>query len=98
MAISDIDSDHDDEEYLVLNPMKESSVVEIIWNEEVKVIYPSVLISLEQSLHEEIIQSFYEKQDEIFVQVSEKYSFNNSVVNDRSFSFEFQEISELFLI
>jgi len=98
LAISDIDSDHDDEEYLVLNPMKESSVVEIIWNEEVKVIYPSVLISLEQSLHEEIIQSFYEKQDEIFVQVSEKYSFNNSVVNDRSFSFEFQEISELFLI
>ena len=32
-AISDLDSDHDDQEYLVLNPMKESSAVEIIWNE-----------------------------------------------------------------
>jgi len=32
--------------------MKESSVVEIILNEENKVIDPSVIISLEQSLHE----------------------------------------------
>jgi len=54
--------------------MKESSAIEVIWNEEDRVI--------DQSLHEEIIQSFHEKQDEIFVQVSEKYSFNNSVVND----------------
>ena len=29
-AISDLDSDHDDQEYLVLNPMKERSNVEII--------------------------------------------------------------------
>ena len=55
LAISNLDSNHDDEEYLVLNPMKESSVVEIIWNEENKVIDPSVLISLEKSLHEEVI-------------------------------------------
>jgi len=63
-------SDSDDQEYLVLNPMKESSVVEII------------LSSLEHNLHEEVIQSVHEKQNEIFVQVSEKYSFDNSVVND----------------
>jgi len=43
-AISDLDSDHDDQEYLVLNPMKESSTVKIIWNEEDRVIHPSVLI------------------------------------------------------
>jgi len=55
LAISDLDSDHDDEEYLVLNPMKESSIVEIVWKEEDKVIDPSVLISLEQSLHVEVI-------------------------------------------
>jgi len=96
LAILDLDADRDDEEYLVLNPMKERSVVEIIWNEEDKFIDPSVLISLEQSLHEEVIQSFYEKQDKIFVQVSEKSSFDNSLVNDRSVSFEFQEIYEVF--
>jgi len=72
-AISDLNLDRDDQDYLVLNPIKESSAVEIIWYEEDKVI--------DQSLHEEVIQSFHEKQDEIFVQVSEKSSFNNSVVN-----------------
>ena len=72
-AISDLNSDRDDQDYLVLNPIKESSAVEIIWYEEDKVI--------DQSLHEEVIQSFHEKQDDIFVQVSEKSSFNNSVVN-----------------
>lgn len=76
--------------------MKESSVVEIIQNEENEVIDTSVFISLEQSLHEEVIQSFYEKQDEIFIQVSEKSSLDNLVVNDRSVSFEFQELSEVF--
>ena len=67
LASSDLDLDHDDQEYLVLNPMKESSVVEIIWNEEDRFIDPSILISLEQSLHEKVIHSFYEKHDEIFV-------------------------------
>jgi len=54
--------------------MKESSAVEIIWYDEDKVI--------DQSLHEEVTQSFHEKQDEIFVRVSDKSSFNNSVIND----------------
>lgn len=50
VSISDCDkvklanSDRDDEEYLVLNPMKESSIFEIIWKDEEKVIDPSVLI------------------------------------------------------
>ena len=46
-AILDLDSDHDDQEYLLLNPIKESTVVEIIWNEYEKFIDPNVLISLE---------------------------------------------------
>lgn len=96
LAILDLDLDRDDQEYLVLNPMKERFFVEIILNEEHKVIDPIVLISLEQSLHEEVIQSFYEKKYEIFVQVSEKYFLDSLVVNDRSVSFEFQELSEVF--
>ena len=54
--------------------------VEIIWNAEDTVIH-NVSPSLEHSLHEEAIQSVHEKQDGTFVQVSEKSSFNNSVVN-----------------
>ena len=76
-TISYLDSNRDDQKYLGLNSKKERSTIEIIWNEEDRVIDPSVLISLEPSLHKEVIQSFYEKQDEIFVQVSEKSSFNN---------------------
>ena len=62
--------------------MKESFVDEIVWNEEDGVI--------EQSLHEEVIQSFYEKQDP-FVQVSEKSSFNNSVVNDNFVAMSYED-------
>ena len=76
--------------------MKESSIVEITLNEENKVINLSVLIPSEQSLQEEVIQSFYEKQDEICVQVSEKYSLDDYVVNDRNVSSEFHEQFEVF--
>ena len=80
LAISDLDSDRDDVEYLVLNPMKESSAVEIIWYEEDRVV--------EQSLHEEVIQPFHEKQDEIFVQVSENSSFNHNLDSLIAMSYE----------
>ena len=43
---------------------------------------PNVHSSLEHSLHEEVIPSVHEKQNEIFVRVSDKYSFNNSVIHD----------------
>jgi len=79
-AISDLNLDRDDQDYLVLNPMKESSVVEIIWNEEDKVI--------NRSLHEEVMQSFHGKQDEIFVQVSEKSSFNHNLDSLIAMSYE----------
>ena len=76
--------------------MKESSIVDITSNEENKFIDPSVLIPSEQSLHEEVIQSLYEKQDEIIVQLSEKSSLDDSEVNDRNVSFEFHEQSKVF--
>ena len=45
------DSYRDDQEYLVLNPIKENSAVEITWNAEDTVMDPYVLSSLEHSLH-----------------------------------------------
>jgi len=56
-TILDIDSDCDDQENLVLSPMKENSVVKITWNEEDKVLDPNVLMSSEHNLHEEVTQS-----------------------------------------
>jgi len=50
LAIPDLDSDCDAEDYVVPNPMKESSIVEITFNEENKVIDSSVLIPSEQIL------------------------------------------------
>lgn len=94
-AISDLDSDYEDQEYLVLNPMKEKSVVEIIWNEEDKVMDLNLLMSSEQSLHKEVIQLVHEKQDEIFVQVSEKTPMDEFMVDDRNDSVGFQETSEV---
>ena len=79
-AISNLDSDRDEEDNLVLNPIKESSVVEIIWYEEEKVI--------DQSLREEVIQPAHEKQDEMFVQVSEKSSFNHDLDSLIAMSYE----------
>jgi len=63
-------------------------------NEENEVIDPGVLFPLEQSLQKEVIQSPYGKRDEIFFQGSEKYSLDDSVVNNRNFSFEFHGQSE----
>ena len=83
-AISDQNSDHGDQEYLVPNPEKESFVVEIMD----KVLDPNVLMPSEQSLHEEVIQPAHEQQDEIFVQVSENSSFNHNLDSLIAMSYE----------
>jgi len=70
--------------------MKESSTVEIIWNEEDRVI--------DQSLHEEVIHPFHGKQDEIFVQVIEKSSFNNSVIKDNLIVMSYEDDQQCFQI
>lgn len=94
-TISDVNSDCDDQENLVLSPIKENSVVEIIQDEEDRVLDPSVLMSLEHSLHEEVIQLAHEQQDEIFSQASERVPLDEFIVDDRNVSVRFQEISEV---
>jgi len=59
-TISDVDSYYDDKENLILSPMKDNYVVKITWNEENKVMNPNFLMSSEQSLRKEIIQSVHE--------------------------------------
>ena len=86
----------DEEEHVVPDPIRESYIVKVTSNEENRVIDLSVLIPSEKSLHEEVIHSLYEKKDEIFVQVSEKVSLDESVVDDRNFNFGFQEQSKVF--
>ena len=71
LADRDLDLDYNDEEYVIQDPMRERSIVEITSKEENKFIDPSVLIPSEKNLQKEVIQSLCEKQDEIFVQLSE---------------------------
>lgn len=63
--------------------------------EENKVLGPNVLMSLEQSLHKEVVQSAHGQQDENFFQVSEKPSLDEFMVDDKNVSVEFQESSEV---
>ena len=81
-AISDQNSDHGDQEYLVLNPIKKNSTVEISWHEENEVTNLSAPTSPELDLHEEVIQSAHEQQGEIFAQASEKVFLHEFVVDD----------------
>ena len=71
LANRDLDSDYNDEEYVVPDPMRERSIVEITLKEENKFIDPSVLIPSKQNIQKEVIQFLCEKRDEIFVQLSE---------------------------
>jgi len=93
--ISDSDSDCDDQENLVLNPMKENSTTEIIWDEEDKILDLNVLMSANHSLHEEVIQLAHEQQDEIFDEASEKVPLDEFMVDDRNVSVRFQKTSEV---
>jgi len=45
-----------------------------------------------------VIQSFYEKQDETFVQVSKKYYFDNSVVSDNLIAMSYEYDQQCFQI
>jgi len=94
-TISDVDSNCDDQENLVLSPMKENSAAEIIWDEEDKFLDPDVLMSSEHNIHEEVIQLAHEQQDEIFVQASEKVPLDEFMVDDRNVSVRFQETSKV---
>lgn len=90
-ATSVLDSDCDDQAYLVLNPEKEGFVVETID----RVFDPNVLMPSKQSLHEEVIQLVHEKQDDIFIQVSETVPLDEFLVDDRNAIFARQESAEV---
>ena len=75
----------------MLNPEKEGFVVETID----KVFDPNVLMPSEQSLHEEVIQSVHEKQDDIFIQVSETVPLDEFMVDDRNVISALQESAEV---
>jgi len=81
-AISDQNSDHGDQEYLVLNPIQKNLTVEISWHEENEVTNLSAPTSPELDLHEEVIQSAHEQQGEIFAQASEKVSLSEFVADN----------------
>ena len=67
----------------MLNPKKENFVVEIIDSGmDSNVLSRAANLSLEPSLHEEVIQSAHEQQGEIFAQASEKVFLHEIVVND----------------
>ena len=70
---------------------KEGFVVETID----KAVDPNVLMPSEQSLYEEVIQSVYEKQDDIFIQVSETVPLDEFMVDDRNVIFALQESAEV---
>jgi len=92
---SDRETDFDEDKHVVTDLVKESCIIEAASNEENKVTDLNALISPELDLHEEIVHFLYEKQDEIFVQVSEKVSLDESLVDDRNVMFEYQEPSEV---
>ena len=91
----DLELKCDEEEYVVPSPIKKSCIVEAASNEENRVIDLSFLVPSEKSLHKEVIHSLNEKQDEIFVQVSERVSLDETVVDDRNYSVGSQEPSEV---
>jgi len=93
--ILDSDSDCDDQENLVLSPMKENSAAEIIWDEEDRVLDLNVLMSAEHSLHEEVIQTAHEQQDEIVAQASKKVPLDEFMVDDKNVCVRFQKTFEV---
>ena len=52
--------------------------------------------SLERSLHKEVIQLVHEKQDDIFIQVSETIPLDEFMVDDKNVMLELQESSGSF--
>jgi len=74
---------------------KESCVVEAASNGENRGTNLTHLIPLELDLHEEVAHSVHEQQDENLVQVSEKLSLDESLVDGMNVSVGFQESSEV---
>ena len=90
VPISENDDDKSNQE-TDCDEERESCMVEAASNGENRVTNLTILISPELDLHEEVAHSLYEQKDEIFVQVSEKVSLDESLVDDRNVMLGFQE-------
>ena len=102
VPISESDDDKSDQEincdeakHVVPDLIKESCIVAVASNEENGVADLNALISPALDLHEEVVPCLCEKQDKIFVQVSEKVSLDESMVADRHVSVGFHQTSEI---
>ena len=91
----ELDSKCDDDEYVVPDAVMECSIVKDASNEENIVTDLNALIPSELDLHKEVIHSLNEKQDEIFVQVSERVSLDEFMVDDKNDSVGSQEPFEV---
>ena len=85
----------DEAKHVVPDLIKESCIVAAASNEENGVADLNALISPALDLHQEVVHCLCEKQDKIFVQVSEKVSLDESMIADRNVSVGFHETSEL---
>ena len=99
VPISESDDDKSDREIncdeakqVVPDLIKESCIVAAASNEENGVADLNALISPALDLHE-VVHCLCEKQDKIFVQVSEKVSLDESMIADRNASVGFHETS-----
>ena len=88
----------DEAKHVVPDLIKESCIVAAASNEENRVADLNALISPALDLHEEVVHFLCEKQDKIFVQVSEKVSLDESMVADRNVSVVFHETSEIYFL
>lgn len=105
VSISESDDDKSDREincdeakHVVPNLIKESCIVAAASNEENGVAYLNSLISPALDLHEEVVHCLCEKQDKIFVQVSENVSLDESMIADRNVNVRFHEIPEIYFL
>ena len=92
---SDREINCDEAKHVVPDLIKESCIITAASNEENGVADLNALISPALDLHEEVVHFLCEKQDKIFVQVSEKVSLDESMVADRNVSVGFHKTSEI---
>lgn len=94
----DREMDCHEEKHVFPDLIEENCIVGDASNEEDKVMDPKALMSPEQSLHKEVMQSFHEQQDEISAQVSEKVFLDEILVDEGNVIFEYQEPSEVYFL
>jgi len=90
--------DCDEKKHVLSDLIEENCIVEAASNEEDRVTGLTTLISSEYNLPTKVIQSMHEQQEDIFVQVGEKVSLDEFMIDDRDVMLEFQESSEFYFL